>query len=228
MTGFLARLAARQIAPGGGLRPRAVSRFAAPEAEASPDEPPLLVAPVPAVMPPSPPASPEAAVPKQVPAALQAARGDPDAAERRAPHPVLRAPEPASPGEDQPRSPLSGERDSDDRERPRNGRVAALAQVAPAAARTPEHPPNPAPLVPREIVRARETTAQHAPVAARAAVAPMPTAVEAADAPVVRVTIGRIEVRAAAPAPAREKRPAARPKTMSLDEYLDRRHGTRR
>ncbi|MCL4798474.1 MAG: hypothetical protein KJ025_02745 [Burkholderiales bacterium] len=47
--------------------------------------------------------------------------------------------------------------------------------------------------------------------------------------PVVNVTIGRVEVRAVmAPLPARERRKPATPKALSLEEYLERRHGARR
>jgi hypothetical protein len=47
--------------------------------------------------------------------------------------------------------------------------------------------------------------------------------------PTVKVTIGRVEVRAILqPAPARERRAPPAPKGMSLEEYLERRHGRRR
>ncbi len=60
----------------------------------------------------------------------------------------------------------------------------------------------------------------------RGQVAPAP----AAGTPVVRVSIGRIEVRGAAPEPGTEARPAPerqRP-ALSLDDYLARRSGERR
>jgi hypothetical protein len=51
----------------------------------------------------------------------------------------------------------------------------------------------------------------------------------AADGPVVHVTIGRLEVHAAgSPDRVPARRADATPKTMSLDEYLERRHGARR
>jgi hypothetical protein len=46
---------------------------------------------------------------------------------------------------------------------------------------------------------------------------------------VVRITIGRVEVRAVLPPePAPRRREPARAKALSLDEYLDRRHGAKR
>jgi hypothetical protein len=230
MSSFLARLAARQLAPGGELRPRAMSRFAAPGPEAAPEAPPLLVRPVPAARQSSDAASPAAAVAEQAASASLPGRGRPDATDPPAPRPVPRAAEHASRGDDPPRLVPAGERDAGDTPHPRSGGIEPIARVAPAVARAPEHPPQPVPLVPREIVRAREATAQHAPAPARVTTAPAPGPVEVADEPVVRITIGRIEVRAATPAaaPRREPRAAPRPTTMSLDEYLDRRHGPRR
>jgi hypothetical protein len=228
MTNFLGRLAARQIAPGRGLRPRSVSRFAAPEAEAAAEPRPLLVAPAQAAKPPSAAAIAQSTAPMPEQADLQAAQGSADAIEPRGLRSEPRAPDPGSPTEPPQRPLPAGETDTTDIDRPRNGRSGAVAVAAHAAAPSPGHPRHPSPLVPREIVRARETTTQHTAAAARSAVATVPAAAERADEPVVRITIGRIEVRAADPAPAREKRPPARPKTMSLDEYLDRRHGPRR
>ena len=49
------------------------------------------------------------------------------------------------------------------------------------------------------------------------------------EGPVVHVTIGRVEVRAErAPDPVSERRTDATPRAMSLNEYLERRHGERR
>jgi hypothetical protein len=228
MTNFLGRLAARQIAPGRGLRPRSVSRFAAPESEVAADAPSLLVAPAPAAKPPSAAANAQSTAPMPEQADLQAAHGSADAIEPRGLHSEPRAPDPGSRTEPPQRPLPAGETDTTDIEGSGNGRSGAVAVAAHAAAPAPGRPRHPSPLVPREIVRARETTTQHTAVAARSAVATVPAAAETADEPVVRITIGRIEVRAAAPAPAREKRHPARPKTMSLDEYLDRRHGPRR
>lgn len=227
MTNFLGRLAERQIAPGRGLRPRSVSRFAAPESEALAEAPALLVAPA-GASPASAAAIAQSTVPMPDQADLQAAHGSADAIEPGALHPEPRAPDPVSRTEPPQRPLRTGETDTTAIERPGNGRSGAVAVTAHATAPAPGHPRHPAPLVPREIVRARETTTQHTAVAARSAVATVPAAAAAADEPVVRITIGRIEVRAAAPTPARENRPPARPKTMSLDEYLDRRHGPRR
>lgn len=50
----------------------------------------------------------------------------------------------------------------------------------------------------------------------------------AAEPPVVKVTIGRVEVRAILPPPAPERRVPAPPAALSLEEYLERRHGARR
>ncbi|HXU68334.1 MAG TPA: hypothetical protein VN947_03345 [Polyangia bacterium] len=53
---------------------------------------------------------------------------------------------------------------------------------------------------------------------------PAPTATTAAEPPVVHVTIGRIDVRAAAPAPPPPRRPqATRPTALSLEQYLAQR-----
>jgi hypothetical protein len=52
---------------------------------------------------------------------------------------------------------------------------------------------------------------------------------DASAEPVVRITIGRVEVRAVLPPPVpRPRREPPAPKTLSLDEYLDRRHGGKR
>lgn len=75
------------------------------------------------------------------------------------------------------------------------------------------------------------STAQRAPAfpvqAERVMSAPLPSAPESAPAPVVQVTIGRIEVRAATPpAPARQAPSRTSPSpSLSLDEYLRRRNG---
>jgi hypothetical protein len=65
----------------------------------------------------------------------------------------------------------------------------------------------------------------------RAAPAPLPGVPEAPApaAPIIHVTIGRIEVRATAPqAAAAPARRASAPAVMTLDEYLRRRDGERR
>jgi hypothetical protein len=46
--------------------------------------------------------------------------------------------------------------------------------------------------------------------------------------PVINVTIGRVEIRAAAPAPAPERRPRPEPPVLSLDDYLRRRQQERK
>jgi hypothetical protein len=48
-----------------------------------------------------------------------------------------------------------------------------------------------------------------------------------AEPPVVTVTIGRVEVRAIVPPPAPERPKADARKALSLEEYLERRHGGR-
>jgi hypothetical protein len=50
-----------------------------------------------------------------------------------------------------------------------------------------------------------------------------PARVEAAPEPNIQISIGRVEVRAAAPAPV-QSRAAKRSPVMALDDYLDRRN----
>jgi hypothetical protein len=89
-------------------------------------------------------------------------------------------------------------------------------QPAVAEERTPDASPAPRP----EPVRSVERAAPAVPASAEAAAAREP----AEERPVVRVTIGRIEVRATQPPPAPQPpaRPGYTPPVMSLDEYLKR------
>jgi hypothetical protein len=64
--------------------------------------------------------------------------------------------------------------------------------------------------------------------AGREAAAPLPAALESSSAPVVQVTIGRIEVRAVTPPAPPKPAPARSVPAMSLDEYLQRRNGGKR
>jgi hypothetical protein len=229
VSGFLARLAARQLEPGGALRPRAVSRFAAPEAEAALDEPVTV------------PTGAPRFVPAQIaPSKTPRVRREPrDAPAMPAPlHPrdaVIGRDTDARParGPSSPRdvraAPTDTGADADLHARPPD---VALAPTPPAARPAPPaRALTPAPLVPRAVVRERtESEPRMAPVKRATPSAPARAAVNApSDEPVVRITIGRIEVRAApAPAPVPDKRAPAHAKTLSLDDYLDRRHGPRR
>lgn len=90
-------------------------------------------------------------------------------------------------------------------------------------ARAPHAPPPGSRLLPAADDRggSAEPTAMH-PLAAHAAAHPPATP---AEPPVVRISIGRIEVRVTQP-PAAAPRPTARPRAgMSLESYLQRREG---
>jgi hypothetical protein len=111
---------------------------------------------------------------------------------------------------------------------PAVSRDAASIEPAPTTSRparaVPDSPSpaSPSPVSPRSSFVARPQVAPHFPPAAPAA--PLATAPPPA-APTIRVTIGRVEVRAApAPPPAARRRKAPLPAT-SLDEYLDRSAG---
>jgi hypothetical protein len=101
---------------------------------------------------------------------------------------------------------------------PTPGPAVAAAAPQPAAGLAPTAPPPP--LVPVAV-----HTAPPAPLAP-----PAPTAEPARDAGgVTHVTIGRLEVRAAlAPEPKPSARPAPKSSAMSLESYLESRHGARR
>ena len=227
MTGFLARLAARQIAPGGGLRPRAVSRFAGPEAGVVPDASAPRVALDMRATAPAPAAQAASAPPAHAvrPALAAPTRVDTGPLPRPDHEPPARRPTPRDGG--RPTSPADMLR-ADESTVPDATRAEAVLQAPPSPPQEP--PPYVEPLVPREIARARTAREPEAQGPVRVAAASRPPAVPPAEETVVRITIGRIEVRAATPTPAppREKRAAPRPGTMSLDEYLDRRHGKRR
>ena len=115
----------------------------------------------------------------------------------------------------------------------------SAAEVSPTAAVTPRadivpanheseisappaaHPrPAPQPLVPRGP-SVPGPTMQPVPVTE-------PLSGAAVEPPIVKVTIGRVEVRAVMLPPARERPKKEAPKALSLEEYLERRHGGRR
>jgi hypothetical protein len=100
--------------------------------------------------------------------------------------------------------------------------IAEVAEVADARAERGERAAEPAGDLPREARRASVVR----PEAVRVAEPPAPAVAQepAVERPVVRVTIGRIEVRAA-PAPAQPQPPAKpgwTPPVLSLDDYLQR------
>jgi len=83
------------------------------------------------------------------------------------------------------------------------------------------------------IASAHEIAPERAPIATHArprtptvSSPPAPTTA-ATDAPVIRVTIGRIDVRAVTP-PAPQAAPPAPPLRLTLDEYLRQRNGRQR
>jgi len=86
------------------------------------------------------------------------------------------------------------------------------------------------PLVPpRTAPEPRERLVTVPPVPPAAFAAPRSARDTQPAEPAVRITIGRIEVRAAPPPPP-PPRPSERtaPQALSLEDYLDRRHGRRR
>lgn len=98
--------------------------------------------------------------------------------------------------------------------------------VAPVRAATPLMPASPvraaAPLMPAPPVRAEVAGAPSTPSAAGRGVA-------SATGPVIRVSIGRVEVRAVAPpVPQPRPQPAGRRAVQSLDDYLSQRERGRR
>jgi hypothetical protein len=168
-----------------------------------------------------------------------------------APRPL--APVPAPPPA--PRRPLRVTpypNDDDDRRdaRPEPARDAVPSAAPPVAARdqTPvskisprraapkasdvASPPAPAPAPAAPLAAPTTTSAERPPVRARRSAVPRPvaTAPAAAGEEVVRISIGRIEVRAESPptvAAVAAPAPLARPK-LSLDDYLASRDGARR
>ena len=82
------------------------------------------------------------------------------------------------------------------------------------------------------VERIRPSAGWVEPLAAPSAAAPAPTrrqpAVDPPPAPTIRVTIGRVEVRAVLPPPAPARTPAPATPKLSLDEYLRSRNGGRR
>lgn len=98
--------------------------------------------------------------------------------------------------------------------------ITAPAQAEPTLARSAQEPQSRS-----DVVRPR---AVRVPARARAP-APAPSRRQRAEPPPVQVTIGRIEVRAVAPAaPVVPPRAPRRPTPMSLDEYLEQRRSERR
>lgn len=236
MSDFLARLAERQLTPSPGVTPRLPSRFApvAPVDEVSPFVPATTAAveqPVSQVRhgvrtleerPVALPLSDEAAAPEpQVAREHETQKREGHVA---APPPVLVRPESSTPPLLPPISQVVERQVPPDQ-------VASDAPRAEASRAEVVHHhravertslevravPVPAPLVPP-----RSATLD-------AIASPAPHhAIEPGDGPpIVNVTIGRIEVRAIVPPPAKERRAADARKAMSLEEYLERRHGGR-
>jgi hypothetical protein len=247
MSDFLTRLAERQLATAPGVSPRLPSRFGPPVVSQLQREAPHQalgrVAALPSVAPP-----PRAA----------AAEGDDADDERRPAAPLVRA-EPARPAFAGPAAaaeltpaPLMPPRVAGNgeemppagRAQPRLEIVERLVRVRGGTTEPPLPPiarqktdvasprveitnraqagrpfPSPAPLVPPGpgVPAVPQAFATDVPVVDRGA------------PPVVKVTIGRLEVRAAVPPPPlRERRTPPARKALSLEEYLDRRHGARR
>jgi hypothetical protein len=97
----------------------------------------------------------------------------------------------------------------------------ALARKAPVA---DLRPPSASPVEDVPQVRA-----QRLPLpAGRPRYRSLPAERQAEQAPIVRVTIGRVDVRAVAPVPPVERRPPKQAPRMSLDEYLSRDRSTGR
>jgi hypothetical protein len=236
MSDFLTRLAERQISDAPGVTPRVPSRFAPaepapPAVEPLPQPQPLVVAsPIASVL-------ERAAVGRVEPHADSPAPAEapPSTAERRAieiPVPPDRTATPAKqavvpaptrrpapiderfvadrrtppPGNDLPREP---------RAEPRDG-IRATSNLVPPS---PRHP------IPEPTVLVRRPPAVMPPTGHRSE-REEPTPLRA-EPPVVTVTIGRVEVRAIVPPPAPERPKADARKALSLEEYLERRHGGR-
>jgi len=239
MSDFLTRLAERQLGAAGGVAPRLPSRFAAPvPPEIEPDSPsPVRSAPTeraqqphvvlratdveaPSKLPPHGDADPPAATAPRPPRAPTAVTHEP--------------PRPAEHRDAEVECPLPQTVVTASQTTPGQQAVdhAALAPIVVIDRQTPPAPKGsdassavraaspvlPPILVPQSPLVPRRGAAPRLEV-------PPPTS----TSPVVNVTIGRVEVRAVvAPPPARERRKPAAPKALSLEEYLDRRHGARR
>jgi hypothetical protein len=243
MSDFLGRLAERQLAATPGVLPRVPPRFApsAPTALSANLAPPLAAPPV------QPPASGTDASHTIVK----------ELRVEQAPASPLVPARPARPREsEQPASVESNvvpkHRAAADRRQeatapppvrrteiierfvPARPRVEAAASSEPAARVVVDRRPEPAETHRRADARVPVMPSPLVPPKADSPAMPPSAPAEARpadrdDSPVVKVTIGRVEVRAVAPpAPVRERRAApARPR-MSLEEYLERRHGGRR
>ena len=238
MSDFLTRLAERQMSDAPGVAPRLPSRFAPaepapPAIEALPQPRPLVVA------------SPVASV-------LERAAVRP--VEHHADSPA-RDEQPRSAAEPHAREiPLAPDRTAAPARQAvvptPDGRPASIDEPLVAERRTPPPPSNRLPreqprAEPRDEMRATSDLVPPSPrhpipeptvlVRRPSAVMPAtrhrservePTAVRG-EAPVVTVTIGRVEVRAIVPPPAPERPKADARKALSLEDYLERRHGGR-
>jgi hypothetical protein len=247
MTDLLQRLAERAVGPPTGLRPRRDASVPAALVREAPPEPTDVVEKAVAEREPRrvprrqatrPPVSAEA--PEQAPAPRQAAveppvrprgperREEPVRVEAPAAHveakPPAAPPAPRRRGPTEPEDrvlsaePRAARRSVEPELRARRVERAAVPEPAakpkPHAERRPAPPRQPRPAVEVRTRRAEpERTVVEVPVAA-------PEAPE----PEIRVTIGRLEVRAA-PAPERPSERPSRPPVPSLEDYLLRRAG---
>lgn len=240
MSDFLTRLVERQFGAAGGVAPRLPSRFAAltppeieresapapapsvpPERAPQPnvvlratdvEAPPKLVplggADPPAAAAPRPPRTPPVVTREP---AWPAEHRDAEV-ERSLPRPTVTAPQITSGQQTVDHAASARIVVIDQQSLPAAKGSDASSAVRAAPAVLPAILAPPSPLVPRRGAAPRLEV-------------PPPTS----NAPVVNVTIGRVEVRAVvAPPPARERRKTAAPKALSLEEYLERRHGARR
>lgn len=240
MSDFLGRLAARQVGALTGVAPRLRSRFepgAIEEGVAMPEPPARLERrdepDPPADRSTAPPARQEHPAPR-APAHERMVLAEP---------PATRVDDESEPGEQRAATrvlPAPGSAES--RELPRRDRSPAPDES------TRAEPARPVPAVTRAIRVARVEEVERRSRPARAPQrseplvrmpeprqAPVPRIVGAPEpprpaekAPVVEVTIGRIEVRAVSPPPAAPARRDTSRTAPSLEEYLERRHGAGR
>lgn len=236
MNGFFERLARRQVEPITLVRPRRLSRFADMEPAAPPNPDVCASELLPA--PPTTRRVTGVAAPDRENAAPA------DGKTHETPMPAAGSQDTGS-GQTAKMVPVLEPARRDTRTESASERGRSLPSAAqPSSVKTPpagyrggaspkaQTRDTPSPLVPPAHTPRRSASLPLAPASPRATANPR-TAERISHAhevePVVHVTIGRVEVRAVVEQqPAREKRPAPRPKTLSLDEYLERRHGAKR
>ena len=236
MNGFFERLARRQVEPITLVRPRRLSRFADMEPAALPNPDVCASELLPA--PPTTKRVTGVAAPDRQNAAPA------DGKTRETPMPAAGSQD-AGPGQTAKKAPALEPASRDTRAESASERARSLPSAAqPSSVKTPlagyrrstspkgQTRDTPSRLVPPAHTPGSSPSLPLARASTRATANPR-TAERVSRThdvePVVHVTIGRVEVRAVVEQqPAREKRPAPRPKTLSLDEYLERRHGAKR